>query len=171
MSYGINYTLYFFNSIVLLLGIILFSYYSNTNNHNKTIIELNCGNTYFLSFLTLINAFVNLLTIKNIKYLGVITTTCLFSYNSYNIENIVRECIINNSIIWFYYLFCIIVNGINIFVYLLTFIEYIRSTQNNKVYIVDYNTGDNGETNEHIEQNRIYDVNNNLIIDTNNIYE
>ena len=163
MSTIVNYTLYFCNSIVLLFGIILFSYYSNTNIHNKTLIELNCGEIYFLSFMTLISAIINLLTIKYIKYIGFITTLSIFSYNSYNIENITSECIINSNTVWYYYLFSIIINGFSMNIYFLSLIEYIINKKNNKVYIVDY-------TNENIEQNMVYDVNNNLL-ESDNIYE
>ena len=164
MSTIVNYTLYFFNSIVLFFGIILFSYYSNTNIHNKTLIELNCGEIYFLSFMTLISAIINLLTIKYIKCIGFITTLSIFSYNIYNIENITSKCIINSNTVWYYYLFSIIINGFSINIYLLSLLEYIRNKKNNKVYIVDYNT------NENIEQNVVYDVNNNLL-ESDNIYE
>jgi len=167
MPNTLNYTLYFFNSIVLLFGITIFSYYSNTHNHNKTIVQLNCGDIYFLSFMTLINAFVNLLTIKNINYFGAITTIALFSYNSYNIENITSECIIQTNTVWYYYLFSIIINGFNIFIYLLSLLEYIFIKKKNKVYIVDY--GDNTDSMQ-IEKNKIYDVNNNLL-ENDNIYE
>lgn len=163
MSNIFNYTLYFFNSIVLLFGIILFSYYSDTNIHNKTLIELNCGEIYFLSFMTLISAIINLLTIKYIKYIGFITTLSIFSYNIYNIKNITSKCIINSNTVWYYYLFSIIINGFNIFIYLLSLLEYIRNKKNNKVYIVD-------NTNENIEQNVVYDINNNLL-ESDNIYE
>jgi hypothetical protein len=168
MSNIINYSLYFFNSMVLLFGIILFSYYSNTINHNKTLVELNCENTYFLSFMTLVNAMICLASIQYIKYIGGITTIIIFSYNSYNIENISSECIINSNNVWYYYLYCIIINGFNIFIYLLSFIEYFRSKKNNKVYIVEY--GDDKNDSMHIEQNRVYDVNNNLL-ENDNIYE
>jgi len=117
--------------------------------------------------MTLINAFVNLLTIKSINYFGAITTISLFSYNSYNIENITSECIIQTNTVWYYYLFSIIINGFNIFIYLLSLLEYIFIKKKNKVYIVDY--GDNNDSMQ-IEKNKIYDVNNNLL-ENDNIYE
>jgi len=173
MSKIINYSLYFFNIMILLFGITIFSYYSDTRNHNKTIVELNCGDTYFLSFMTLINSFVNLLTVKNVKYIGTITTITLFSYNSYNIENISQNCIINSNNVWYYYLFSLIINGFNIFIYMLSLLEYIGNKKNKKVYIVDYENGNTNESDSsHIEKNRVYDVNNNLLeLDNENIYE
>jgi hypothetical protein len=151
--------------MILLFGVILVSYYSNTNNHNKTLVELNCGDTYFLSFMTLVNSIVCLASIQYIKMLGSITTIAIFSYNSYNIKNISSECIIISNNVWYYYLFSIIVNGFNILIYLLSLLVYIRNKKKNKVYIVNYNT------NENIEQNRIYDVNNNLLENDNNVLE
>jgi hypothetical protein len=165
MTNTINYTLYFFNSMILLFGVILFSYYSNTNIHNKTLVDLNCGDTYFLSFMTLVNSIVCLASIQYIKMIGSITTIAIFSYNSYNIKNISSECIIISNNVWYYYLFSIIVNGFNILIYLLSLLVYIRNKKKNKVYIVNYNT------NENIEQNRIYDVNNNLLENDNNVLE
>jgi hypothetical protein len=157
----INYSLYFLNSLVLVVGLILFSYYSDTSIHNKTLVELNCGQTYFLSFMTIINSIVCLMTIKYLKYIGFLTTIGIFSYNSYNIEYISSKCILNGNIVWFYYLYCIIINGINIFIYLVAFLEYIRMKKINKINIIN-------ENNEYIEQNLVYDVNNNSL---DNIYE
>ena len=174
MSKIINYSLYFFNSIILLFGITIFSYYADTNHHNKTLVELNCGDIYFLSFMALINSFINLLTIKKVKSFGAIITIILFSYTSYNIENISQKCIINSNNVWYYYLFSLIVNGFNIFIYILSFLVYIRNKKiKNKVYIVDFtNTNTNESDSLYIEKNRVYDVNNNLLeLDNENIYE
>ena len=161
MTHIINYSLYFLNSLVLVVGLTLFSYYSDTSIHNKTLVELNCGHSYFLSFMTLINSIVSLVTIEYVEYIGFLTTLCIFSYNSYNIEYISSECILNGNIVWFYYLYCIIINGINIFIYLVAFLEYIRMKKINKINIIN-------ENNEYIEQNLVYDVNNNSL---DNIYE
>jgi hypothetical protein len=101
------------------------------------------------------------MTIKNLKYIGFLTTIGIFSYNSYNIEYISSKCILNGNIVWFYYLYCIIINGINIFIYLLAFLEYIRMKKINKINIINENT-------EYIEQNLVYDNDNNPL---DNIYE
>jgi hypothetical protein len=164
MSNIINWSLYFLNSLVLISGLILFSYYSDTEIHNKTLVELNCGQTYFLSFMTVINSIFSLLTIKYCKYIGFVTTVSIFSYNSYNIEYIASKCILNGNIVWLYYLYGIIINGINIFIYLFAFLDYVRIKKNNKINVIN---------DDHIEHNLIYDVNNETVNGNNNehIYE
>jgi hypothetical protein len=146
-----NFSLYFLNSLVLISGLILFSYYSDTEIHNKTLVELNCDQTYFLSFMALINSILSLLTIEYFKYIGFVSTLSIFSYNSYNMEYISSKCILNGNIVWLYYLYCIIINGINIFIYLFTFLDYIRIKKFNKINVIN---------DDNIEHNLMYDVNN-----------
>ena len=165
MSNIINCSLYFLNSLVLISGLILFSYYSDTEIHNKTLVELNCGQTYFLSFITLINSIISLLSIEHFKYIGFVSTVSIFSYNSYNIEYIASKCILNGNVVWLCYLYGIIINGINIFIYLFAFLDYVRIKKNNKININD--------DDEHLEHNLIYDVNNENVTKNNDehIYE
>ena len=166
MSNIINCSLYFLNSLVLISGLILFSYYSDTEIHNKTLVELNCGQTYFLSFMTVINSILSLLTIEYFKYIGFISTISIFSYNSYNIEYIASKCILNGNVVWLYYLYGIIINGINIFINLFAFLDYVRIKKNNKINVIN-------DDDEHIEHNLIYDVNNESVNGNNeeHIYE
>ena len=151
----IEYNLYFFNIIIFVFGTVLFSYYSNSDIHNKTLIELNCGSTYFLSFISLINSIICLICFKYLYYLGVFSTTAIFIYNSYNIPNIFYKCILNDNMVWFYYLYCIILNGIIIFIYLISFIEYIHSKKNNKIN----NKINNFELNENNDSPNFNDIN------------
>jgi hypothetical protein len=131
----IIYPLYFFNSIIFILGVLLFSYYSNSEIHNKTLVELNCGQTYFLSFISLTNSIICLFLLNKITSIGFLTTSLLYSYKIYNIHNISKQCVLNGNMVWFYYLYCIICNTINIFFYILAFIEYLRLKKRNSIHI------------------------------------
>ena len=138
MTNTINYTLYFFNSMILLFGVILFSYYSNSEIHNKTLVELNCGQTYFLSFISFTNSIVCLFLINKITSIGFLTTSVIYSYKIYNINNInniSKHCFLNCNMVWFYYVYCIICNSINIFFYILAFIEYLKQKKRNSIHI------------------------------------
>jgi hypothetical protein len=100
--------------------------------------------------MTVINSILSLLSIKYFKYIGFVTTVSIFSYNSYNIEYIASICILNGNVVWLYYLYGIIINGINIFIYLFAFLDYVR-IKKNKINVIN---------DDHIEHNLIYDVNN-----------
>ena len=69
--------LYLLNCLIFLSGTIFFSYYSLNDFGNKTIIELNCGDMFYLIFIGLINSIICLLTIKNLKLIGFLTTSIL----------------------------------------------------------------------------------------------
>lgn len=110
--------LYLLNCLIFLSGTIFFSYYSLNDFGNKTIIELNCGDMFYLIFIGLINSIICLLTIKNLKLIGFLTTCGMFGYNTYNICKISDDCSLYNNFIWYYYIFTLIVNGHNILLYI-----------------------------------------------------
>lgn len=143
----ISYPLYFLNTLILITGIILISYYSNNKTHDKTFDEINCADGYFLSFMFLTNSTICLLLINSYISIGFITTTAIYSYTIYNINNLSRNCNLNNNMIWFYYLFCIIANGLNILLYIVAFIEYWRFKKKNKISII---IPTNDSENQHI---------------------
>ena len=155
MSYTLlNNCLYIFNGTICIPGIILFSYYLYTNLDNKSLDILNCRQMLFLSFVTMINSMLCLACTKKYKYIGFNTTFALFIYKCYNIIYISNMCNINNNSIWYYYIYCLILNGINIVTYIIALIQYTH--QRNQLKITNINE-------DTVYENSIYDVNNNLL--------
>ena len=153
----LNNCLYIFNGTICIPGIILFSYYLYTNLDNKSLDILNCRQMLFLSFVTMINSMICLACTKKYKYIGFNTTFALFIYKCYNIIYISNVCNIINNSIWYYYIYCLILNGINIVTYIIALIQY---TQRNQLKITNINED---TVYENIYENSIYDVNNNLL--------
>jgi len=116
----IDNCLYIFNFLICIPGIILFLYYFIHN-----IMPNNCQQLFVLSLITLINSLLCLAFVKELKIIGWLTTISIFIYKSYNIVDISNNCIINNKTILYYYVFTLIVNGINIILYLIAFINYM----------------------------------------------
>ena len=110
--------LYLINVLIFIIGTVFFSYYSLNDFGNKTIIELNCGDMYYLTFMGMINSIICLLTINNLKLIGFLTTCGLFGYNTYNISTISLNCNLANNMVWYYYIFTLILNGYNILLYI-----------------------------------------------------
>ena len=158
-----EYSLYFFNGIIFIFSTILFSYYLTNLKKNSSIIDtLNCENIGFISFMILLNTIVNFLTIKNLKCIAMSSTIAIFSYSIWNLESIFDICEINNNIVWLCYLYNIISNSIIIFIYIIYYIWYIS------VYLSKKNKCFTNNSNEQIEHNLVYDVNNEEL---NDIYE
>lgn len=92
-----EYSIIFFNSINIICGTSLFSYYiKNVNkNDNYTIIE-NCDNIYLIDFLGIINSFIVFLIITKIfefKLLSFSSNIILSSYNYYHLHKITQYCV------------------------------------------------------------------------------
>jgi len=156
----LNNCLYIFNGTICIPGIIMFSYYLCTNLDNKSLDIINCRQMLFLSFITMINSIICLACTKKYKYIGFNTTLALFVYKSYNIIYISNMCNINNNSIWYYYIFCLILNGINIVTYIIALIQYTVTRKQLKIININDDT-----INENIYENTMYDVHNNLIND------
>ena len=120
----LNKLLYLINFLIFIIGIIFFSYYSLNDFGNKTIIKLHCDDMYYLTFMGMINSIICLLTIKNLKLIGFLTTCGLFGYNTYNIAAISEDCSLGNNMVWYYYIFTLILNGYNMLLYITLLIYY-----------------------------------------------
>ena len=157
-----NCSLYFFNLLIFLFNTILFSHYLIKLHTNITTINnLNCENIGFISFMILINSIISFLTINKLKIISLCTTISIFSYSIYNINNnAINECEISNNIVWLCYLYSIISNLCIIIIFIMYYIIYFTKKKI-KVVVNDIDI-------EYIEQNLVYDVNNEPI---NNIYE
>jgi len=73
--------------------------------------------------------------LNKITSIGFLTKSVIYSYKIYNINKISKQCVLNGNMVWFYYLYCIICNTINIFFYILAFIEYLRLKKRNSIHI------------------------------------
>lgn len=155
----LEYSLYFFNIIIFMFSTVLFSYYFINLKHNSSIVKtLNCDYIGFTSFIVLLNTIVNFLTIKNLKCIAMFSTIAIFSYTIWNLENIFDICEINNNIVWLCYLYNIISNSIIIVIYIVYYIWYL-----NKNYLSKKNKCFTTNSNQLIEHNLVYDVNNDPI--------
>jgi hypothetical protein len=111
-----NTILYICNSILFIFGIVIISY--SIDNITNNI--LNCENLYYLSVAMIINSIICIVSVEDLKLLGMITTIILFTYNIYNIITI--NCNLEKSI-YINYILSIINNGITIIVYIMNFIK------------------------------------------------
>jgi hypothetical protein len=129
-----NTILYSCNIILFIFGIIIISY--SINNITNNI--LNCENLYYLSIAMIINSIICIVSVEDLKLLGMITTIILFIYNIYNIITI--NCNLEKSI-YINYILSIINNGITIIVYIMNFIHYKLKVKKIKIFNnVDYGT-------------------------------
>jgi hypothetical protein len=115
--------LYLLNSILVIFGILFMTYSIEYFSDEKYY----CDNLYFLSIMIIINSIICLISIKKIKVFGLITTILLFIYNIYNI--IVIPCTLKNYI-FNSYISVIIMNGITILVYIVSYNKNIIINQN-----------------------------------------
>ena len=164
--------LFLLNCLIFISGTIFFSYYSLNDFGNKTIIELNCGDMFYLIFIGFVNSIICLLTIKNLKLIGFLTTCGMFGYNTYNICKISDDCSLYNNFIWYYYIFTLIVNGYNILLYITLLIYHCchdinvnkqkirRHTINNRLSIENIQNIQNNIDND---ENTQYNEHSNLI--------
>ena len=129
-----NTILYICNSILFIFGIVIISY--SIDNITNNI--LNCENLYYLSVAMIINSIICIVSVEDLKLLGMITTIILFTYNIYNIITI--NCNLEKSI-YINYILSIINNGITIIVYIMNFIHYKLKVKQIKIFNnVDYGT-------------------------------
>jgi hypothetical protein len=129
------------NIILWSLNLFLFSIgiYHLLNNYediNKTNGIQDCGSIFLMIGLTVLNAFVILIAFFKFLTLSVFTFTSslyLFSYQVYNFSILDHNCTLyykeNHSNIWTFYLICIGVLGINIFLYILKYINFLKSNK------------------------------------------
>ena len=122
-----NTILYSCNIILFIFGIIIISYYINNITNNI----LNCENLYYLSIAMIINSIICIVSVEDLKLLGMITTIILFIYNIYNIITI--NCNLEKSI-YINYILSIINNGITIIVYIMNFIHYKLKVKKIKIF-------------------------------------
>lgn len=145
LYYFLNYSIFFFNSISMVNGSILYTLnIKNIDYSNNSTIILNCDNGNMYSFLSFINSFIVLLTITSlieIKLFSFIINACISVLNYLNLYHISQYCIdyyTNNHIyIWNYYLYNIFIQTVTNLFYLIlicVFIRYVCYTADNKKY-------------------------------------
>lgn len=180
LYYFLNYSIFFFNSISMVNGSILYTLnIKNIDYSNNSTIILNCDNGNMYNFLSFINSFIVLLTITSlieIKLFSFIINACISVLNYLNLYNISQYCIdyyTNNHIyIWNYYLYNIFIQTVTNLFYLIlicVFIRYICYTTDNKKYKKmenDIENKDYGSINKEVNlRSNLYDD----IIDENDL--
>ena len=131
--YFLEYTLLFFNSTVILAGMVLFSY--NITNvdkmDNSTIIE-NCDNVNLLNFLAMFNSgfvFISLCCMPEIQLFGFTTNIVLGICNYFNIIKISNECISYYNkfdFISIYYLYTILIQTTTLIFFIIILCIYMK---------------------------------------------
>jgi len=174
--YFIEYSILFFNSINIIGGTILFSYYIKNINptNNNTIIE-NCDNIFLLDFLGIINSFLVFSIISDIceiRLLSFASNIALSGYNYYHIHKITQTCITyysnttdNINYISIYYLYNIFVQSITNLMFIIICCLCVRvSNENKRKEIEEIN-----ETTNLVTSNNIYPQIDDY--DTGNLYD
>ena len=105
-----------------ILSTVYFSYDAYHRNENMTIINKNnCESIYFISFLSLINGFINISTMKEITELiifSMITTLSLFSFSIYRLISEDYQCIDFKNILFIVYICSLLNQAFTLLLYL-----------------------------------------------------
>ena len=134
LYYFLNYSIFFFNFMIVLSGSVLYSLnIKNIDYNNNSTIIINCDNVSIYNFVSLINAFLVLLTLTSlfeIQLVSFITNISISVLNYINLYHISQYCIdyyTNNHIyFWVYYLYNIFIQTITNMFYLLLICIAIR---------------------------------------------
>ena len=142
--YFIEYSILFFNSLNIIVGTILFSYYIQhiDKTNNNTIIE-NCDNIFLLDFLGIINSFLVFSIVSSIfeiKALSFGSNIVLSCYNYYHLHKLSHYCIsyyssnVNNiNYVSIDFLFNLFVQSITNIMFLICICVFIRVYCHNKI--------------------------------------
>ena len=135
--YFLEYSILFFNSLNIIIGTILFTYYiqHTDKTNNNTIIE-NCDNIFLLDFMGIINSFIvfsivsSILEIKVISFISNIVLSC---YNYYHLHKLSQYCISyysskvdNINYVSIYFLYNLFVQSITNLMFLISICVVIR---------------------------------------------
>ena len=135
--YFLEYSILFFNSLNIIAGTILFTYYiqHTDKTNNNTIIE-SCDNIFLLDFLGIINSFLVFSIVSNIieiKALSFVSNIVLCCYNYYHLHKISQYCIsyyssnVNNiNYVSIYFLYNLFVQSITNIMFLICICVFIR---------------------------------------------
>ena len=128
----LNIVLWSFNLFLFSIGaVVILSNYENLNK--PTGIE-DCGNIFLMIGLSTINSLLIMIGFFKYLFISIFTFSSSFlllSYNIYNIETINKTCIDyysdNHNNIWVFNKICILLLIINLVLYIIKYINFIRS--------------------------------------------